>query len=69
MQFHTTLAGIVSWTFTDKEGKPIPVTLDAVKGLRSQDAKFIEEAIDALNPTRDESFQDDSGNGEGDGEG
>ena len=67
MQFHTTLAGIVSWTFTDKEGKPIPVTLQAVKGLRSQDAKFIEEAIDALNPNRDESFPDDSGDGESDG--
>jgi len=63
-QFHTTLAGIVSWTFTNDKGEPMPVTLENVKKLRAADAKFIEEAIDALNPDRDEEFPDDSGNGE-----
>lgn len=68
-QFHVTLAGIVSWTFTDASGEPIPVTLDNVRKLRARDAKFIEEAIDALNPDDDEEFQDNSGNGAEDGEG
>ena len=70
-QWHTTLAGIVSWTFTGKDGKPMAVNLENVKNLRSRDAKFIEEAIDELNPddSDDEDFPSGHSDSVTDGEG
>jgi hypothetical protein len=48
----TMQAGIESWTFK------MPITLENLKKLTRKDGEFIQEAIDALNPSVDEEFQD-----------
>jgi hypothetical protein len=60
--------GIARWT--DEEGKSIPVTSSAIKRLEEDDAAFILEEINKLNPRQrrpqaeQEAFRDGSGDGD-----
>jgi hypothetical protein len=57
----TMLAAIVAWTFT-QNGSVMSVNQEAVEKLSEEDGDFIMEAVDALNPERDDEFQGGSGN-------
>ena len=60
MNAHMMLLSIQSWTFTDGNGAPAPITRASIEQLSREDGEFIMEAIVALNPQRDEDFPADS---------
>jgi hypothetical protein len=41
--------GIVSWTFTDEQGVPLPLSELSIRGLAPVDSQFIYDQIQALN--------------------
>lgn len=62
------LMSIESWTFQNGD-KPAKINLKNIQLLPKKDGDFIMEAIVALNPQRDEEFQDDGADGVSGGEG
>lgn len=60
MKITAMMAGIQSWTFCNGDGKPVPVTEENIRLLSVRDGDFIMEAIDALNPERDDDFPEGS---------
>lgn len=44
----TVLRGIVSWTLTDEQGRPLKLNEESVKGLAPEDSQFILDEINRL---------------------
>src|SRR2546423_12006204 len=59
MKMETLRQMIVSWTFTDDEGQPVPVTVQSIDGLKAPVADYIYRQIDALNAELSEEEQAD----------
>jgi hypothetical protein len=51
----TLLYGIQSWTFTDKNNKPLPLSEESIRRLAPEDGEFIYNAINAMNQPMSES--------------
>jgi hypothetical protein len=58
---------IVSWTFTNGDGNPVPITPKNIDMLPGPVTDFILKEIDALTPSRDAEFLGASGDGGDDG--
>jgi hypothetical protein len=54
-------AGVQSWTFVDGAGNPVPLTNGAFEKLPGSWGDLIMDAIERLNPDRDEDFLDRNG--------
>lgn len=57
----TILPGIKSWTLTDDDGNPAPISYTTWEELPDFITKQIEKAVEELNPETDEDFPDSGG--------